>query len=138
MTQAISCVASEDSGILYQCSMLPNTCQFMIITVNGHHKVHLLFLDVCKHTSISHEGHHNIGGRATIHTHSNDTENILSFIVSAIRFSSKKPRVRKLSECVLWEISSSCIDIKPRCTKATCIICGIKQGTNPCKLVFKQ
>ena len=54
---------------------LPNTCQFMIITVNGHHKVHL-FLDVGKQTSISHEGHHDIGGRASIHTHSNDTEDM--------------------------------------------------------------
>ena len=31
----------------------------MIITVNGHHKIHLLFLDVCIQTSIGHEGHHN-------------------------------------------------------------------------------
>ena len=48
----------------------------MIITVNGYHKVHLLFLDVCKQTSISHEGHYNIGGGAAIYTHSNDTEDM--------------------------------------------------------------
>ena len=51
----------------------------MIITVNGHHKIHLLFLDVCKQTSISHEGHHNKGGGATIYTLSNDTEDMRVF-----------------------------------------------------------
>ena len=48
----------------------------MVITVNGYHKVHFLFVDVCNQTSISHEGHHNIGGGASICTHSNDTEDV--------------------------------------------------------------
>ena len=54
---------------------VPNAVLLHVSKQNGHHKVHL-FLDVGKQTSISHEGHHDIGGRASIHTHSNDTEDM--------------------------------------------------------------
>ena len=56
-----------------------NTCQVIICTVNRYHKVLLLLPDVGEQTPIDHEGHNNKGGRASIHTHSNNIEDMRVF-----------------------------------------------------------
>ena len=55
------------------------TCQLIISSIIGYHKVHLFPPDVGKETAIGHKGHDNIGCWASIYTQSNNIEDVRVF-----------------------------------------------------------